>query len=218
MTTENEDKLEQAPSKIELTDEQYAALLERTASLEELENATRESRQKPSLDDLVHEGTQKKEEEEKQLPADLDELSNTQLVNVVLDVINSQAGEKLNKIEVAVETLRIAREIDKVEAKYNDFWMYEDAIRDISMNNESLGIEDAYQLAKLKNPQETTDGENKERKQTRTEKLLNLPPRTFGEKPSVAVASTTSLNRSETLKSAATKAWDEVVGKGKVSV
>ena len=218
MTTENEEKIEEAPGKIELTDEQYAALLERTASLEELENATKESRQKPSLDDLVHEGTQKQKEEEKQLPVDLDELSNTQLVNVVLDVINSQAGEKLNKMEVAVETLRIAREIDKAEVKYDDFWIYEDAIREISMNNESLSIEDAYQLAKLKNPQKTTDGENKERKQTRTEKLLNLPPRTFGEKPSVAVASTTSLDRGETLKSAATKAWEEVVGKGKVSV
>jgi hypothetical protein len=115
--------------------------------------------------------------------------------------------------------MRVLREIDKAESKYEDFWQYEDKIRDISIANPSLGIEDAYQLAKSKTPARIKEGDDKtERKVTRTEKLLNLPARTFGEKPTVAAGSTRDIVRGDNLKKAAERAWDDVVGKGKVTL
>lgn len=213
---------EQAPQNVQLPLETYNALLDRLAALEEAEAQPRKAKDRPStIDELAEEGRAPASQEPavRQPPKDLDELTNTQLAMYIVDEINRQASDRLNKVEVSVETLRIWREIDKAEAKHQDFWQYEDKVRELSVANPSLSIEEAYLLAKSKSPVKEKQGDNRQnREPTRTERLLNLPARAFGEKPNVAPSSTSETNAKHTLRSAAQRAWEEQVGKGKTSL
>lgn len=220
-TAKSEEKVVQY-NKVELDPETYAALLDRIAELEDV-SSTKESKSKGNrsiVDELADEGKEGSQIPQITPPDNLDEMSNTQLVNFIVDVLNKQAGPRLENMEVKYETLRVLREIDKAESKYDDFWRYENKIREISMANPALSIERAYHLAKAENPPPPkVEGEEtaKDRK-TRTEKLLNLPGRALGEKPSVAVSSTAEVSKNTTLKDASSRAWDEIVGKGKTSL
>jgi hypothetical protein len=115
-----------------------------------------------------------------------------------------------------VQTLKVLREIDKCETKYDDFWNYEKEVYKIASSNPTLTIEQAYKLAKG-DKEETKKGEDKkeEGRRTTTERLFNLPPRPIpGEKPSGAAASTRQ-GGIMSLKDAAQAAWEEVT-KGKL--
>lgn len=211
MEQKKEDEKEIKEEKVEsvtLTKEQYAALLDRVAELEDA--SLRKEKDIWSLNELTEEGKkapkQTKEEEE----PDWDNISGKELVQRITEAVN-QAGVKL---QTEIETLKVMREIDKCEAKYKDFWEHEEEMRKIAMENPSLSIEKAYQLAKI-----DKEGEKKEEgvAKTKTEKLLNLPPRSEGEKPGV-VPSSTKASEVKTLREAALKAWDETVGKGKTEI
>jgi len=220
-TKEGERTDQTSQSKVELDVETYNALLDRVAELEESSALPRRQSDEPSsVDELAEEAKSRgRQPAIVTPPRDIDEMSNTQLVQYVFEVIDQQAAPRLNKMEVAVETMRVLREIDKAEGKYKDFWRYGDVIKEVSTANPSLSIEDAYHLAKSRSPRSEEEGEKPQKKEpTRTEKLLNLPARTFGEKPGIATSSTREVNRSESLRSAAERAWEESVGKGKTSI
>jgi hypothetical protein len=222
-TSENlnpEQTPEQTPSealRVELTPEQYNALLDRITELE-AENATPRtrstSREALTLDELAEEARRPARREAPPPTEKIDEMSNTQLAQFIFDTINEQAGDRLQKIETTVETIKVMREIDQAAAKHEDFWQYEDRIREISTENPTLSIERAYKLAKSESPAPAKPKEG-ERQPSKTERLLNLPPRVFGEKPGAASAATKPSMKSETLTSAAERAWNEAVGEGK---
>lgn len=206
--------------KVTLTAEQYNALLDRTAELEAMAAKSRREEETVDLDTLVEEGKRGKgarETETSTTPVNLDEMTNTQLAQHIINIVNEQGGARLLKVETAIETLRVLREIDKGEREHEDFWKYEDKIREVAMANPTLSIEDAYQLAKSKTPAKK-EGEEKETT-TQTEKLLKLPKRVpSGEKPHVAPGSTKPGEKGKSLRESALQAWDEVVGKGKVQI
>jgi hypothetical protein len=210
--------------KVELEAETYEALLERLAELEDASTSTGtvQNIERSSLDDLADEGTRSTDEgtQQRALPPNLDDMSNTEVAHFIVEEINRQAAERLNKVEVSIETLRVLREIDKTASKYDDFWLYENEVKDSTMANPSMTIEDAYLLAKQKSPKQAPKGEgDNASKRTRTEKLLNLPSRAaLGEKPGVAASSTEDMRSGKTIKSAAERAWKETVGEGKTEV
>lgn len=212
---------EQPAQKVELDRETYSALLDRIAELEaESTRPRRKEEETSDIDTLAEEGRRRPQAREvKEEPTNLDEYTPSQLAQFIIDRVNDQGGQRLQKIEVAVETMRVLREIDKAEAKYPDFYNYEEKIRELAMETPSLSIEKAYKLAKLdeaeKKPKE---GEEEHRPATRTERLLKLPPRTFGEKPGAAVGATKESSQTNTLKEAATRAWNETVGEGKTNI
>jgi len=203
---------------VTLSEAQYAALLDRVAELEDTSTG-KEKKEIYDIDELAEEGKRREvrpAEEGKEV--DWESLSNKELVDRVVGAVNVAGMELVTK----VETLKVLREIDKGEAKHEDFWKYEKDIRRIATNNPTLSIEEAYQLAKVgkegDKKVEKKEGEKEEEvgaKTTRTEKLLNLPPR--GEKPGV-VSSSTKGSQIKTLREAADRAWDEAVGKGKESI
>jgi len=224
-TKDNQGELtdDQKPSTVELPAETYNALIERIGELEDQVTSVGvvQSTERSTLDELADEGRTTKTDMPREPFKNLDDMSNTEVAQYVVDEINRQAGEKLNKVEVSIETLRVLREIDKAESKYDDFWLYENLVKDYTMANPSMSIEDAYLLAKQKSPKQVKDEDgDKSEKKTKTEKLLNLPSRAaLGEKPGVAASSTEdSRPGKHTLKSAAEKAWEETVGKNKSEV
>ena len=223
---EGEKKQEEKPvQKVELDQETYSALLDRIAELEaeSTHPRRRQEEEVTDIDTLAQEGRRRQpaREEKEEEVGNLDELTNTQLAQLIINKVNEQGGQRLQKIEVAVETMRVMREIDKAEVKHEDFWQYEERIREIAMQNPTLSIERAYKMAKIEAEEEKPqkkEGEPENRPATRTEKLLKLPPRTFGEKPGAAVGSTKEADDVSTLRKAAEKAWDVNVGRDKTTI
>ena len=218
----DEEQVEQPEEKgkdaVTLSLEQYTALLDRVAELEDASLQGSKVKESYSLEELADEGRSKKTKKEVTLEeADWDNLSGKELVQLVVEAVN-QAGAGL---KADIETLRVLREVDKCEVKYSDFWKYEKDIRKVATENPSLSIEKAYHLAKLEKEGEKGERKKGEKEETvevtRTEKLLNLPPRFGGEKPGVVPSSTKS-SEVKTLREAALKAWDEAVGKGKAEI
>ena len=223
----DEEQVEQPEEKgkdaVTLSLEQYTALLDRVAELEDASLQGSKVKESYSLEELADEGRSKKTKSERSgkevtlEEADWDNLSGKELVQLVVEAVN-QAGVGL---KADIEALKVLREIDKCEVKYSDFWKYEEDIRKVAIENPSLSIEKAYHLAKLEKEGEKGEKKKGEREETvevtRTEKLLNLPPRFGGEKPGVVPSSTKS-SEVKTLRESALKAWDEAVGKGKAEI
>lgn len=194
-----------AEEKVELSAEQYNALMDR---LEELESSAKAP--KNQIDALAEEGRTRRKDEEVQAPVNLDELTNTQLAQFLVQA-NRQDNQRLVQ---EIETQKVLREIDKCEVKHEDFWDYKDEVHKTASENPTLTIEQAYQLAKGNNPKPEKSEDGKASR-TVTEKLLNLPSRkVLGEKPGVASSSTKVANKDMSTKEAAEMAWDEIT-KGK---
>lgn len=212
---ESEEKTEQQQQRIELDVEVYQSLLDRIAELEKLAGGKSEEGEE-DIDDierLAKEGKQPVYQPQQSVP-NLDEMSNTELAKFLLTQIDAVATPRLRDMETKVETLRVLREIDKCEAKYEDFWQYAKAVQEIGIANPSLSVEEAYHLAKSKTQ---VAKKSEERRPTITEKLLKLPPAPLGEKPGLSSSSTVETSP-KSLRNAAMKAWEEVVGKGKVQI
>ena len=212
---EDEKKEEkQFTTKIELTPEQYNAMLDDMAELEAL-RAAKPKKEKEEEDEeldvekLAREGKKTKAKEEEET-LDLDNMTNTQLANAILKEIDKRNNDRLNPLEVTVETLRMLREIDKAEGKHEDFWDYGEQVQKMCVTDPNLSVEDAYILAKSKAPVKKEKGE-KETVPTKTERLLKLPPRVHGEKPGVAAGTTINIDKGKTVKSAAEKAWEDTL-------
>lgn len=210
---------EEPQGKVELDQETYNALLDRLTELEAIAaKPTRRGEEITDLDTLVAEGKGDREKAKEKLEeVDVDQMSNKELVEFVVGLVNDQGVPRLQKMEVAVETLRVLREIDKAEKDHDDFWEHEAEIRRISIANPTLSIEEAYDLAKArKGKAKTSSKEGEKEVTTQTERLLKLPARKLvpGERPGVAVGSTKASAQKFTLKEAANKAWDEIKPQG----
>jgi hypothetical protein len=220
-TQQTQQQTQQQAAKVELNAEQYTALLDRLAELETLVAKATPARQEVTdIDQLAREAKVKPVEEEElpKAPEDLDQMSNKELADYILSQVN-QAGQQLM---TEVMTLKVLREIDKCESKYEDFWDYQEEVQRIATQNPSLNIEQAYKLAKVSKEEQakTKQKEKSEAKASEplTQKLLKLPPRpTPGEKSGVAPGSTKP-GEFKTVRDAALKAWEEVVGKGKTEI
>ncbi|MCL6441693.1 MAG: hypothetical protein K6T27_09410, partial [Thermoleophilum sp.] len=200
---------------VTLSAEQYAALLDRLAELEEvaLSKAKEAKKETYDVDELAKLGKAvQTREAPREEEVDLEQLSNKELVNYVLSLGQQTISQQLLALETKLETLRVQREIDKCEQKYKDFWDYEEDIKKIAVENPSLSIEQAYRLAKSLKEEK---GENLRAPEAkpRTQVLFNLPPRPpMGEKPGRVAPKSTQAAEIKTLKDAAAKAWEEVVG------
>ena len=222
--TDNEEQVTSSQG-IELDPETYNALLDRIAELEAI--SAQQPKQIPQsqpqvelseLDELVEEVRRANQGKSPDQQVDIDQMSNRQLAQFIIQQVNEQGGVRLQQLETTVETLKVIREIDKCEAKYNDFWQFEDRIKQLGVNNPTLSIEQAYKLAKAETPPaKKEEGEGQPVRPTRTERLLKLPSRLpHSEKPGPAAGSMRDSNPAKTLTDAAAKAWDEVVGRDKV--
>lgn len=191
---------------VTLTAEQYGAILDKLADMEE--KRSKPTHQVVSLEELAREGRRTLPQVEEQPKGGLDDMSNREreLVNFIVDEINRQATPLLQDLATKLETQRVLREIDKCEAKYDDFWDYRERILQIGSENPNLSVEAAYKLAK------SEKGEQPIKPKGDSKSILHhLPPRpTASEKagPARAVTSGTGV---KSLKEAAEKAWGEVV-------
>lgn len=215
---------EEQPKHVSLDLDTYNALLDRIAELETISSqktGKRSAGEEPiDLEQLAREGRQGKVEKvEKGERVDLNAFDNQQLVEHVLDKIDQLAGPRIQQIETAVETLRVMREIDKAESKYEDFWDFEEKIREISTKNPTLSIDQAYKLAKGDSTEKKEKKGEEKTVTTTTEKLLKLPPRVIpGEKPTGLAPGATKSGPAKTLRGSVEKAWDAVVGKDKTEL
>jgi hypothetical protein len=199
----------------------YNSLLDHIADLEELATGKRkgydEDDDEDHIERLAREGARRKAVGGGGGVDDVDinDMTNEQLTHYILSV----GSQPIQQLQVAVETLKYLREIDKAETKHEDFRLYEKDIQNIAIANPTLSIEEAYQLAKSQSPAKGDKG-GKDGKDgsTRTERLFNLPPRqTFGEKPSGIVAGATRGTEEKTIsiKDAANDSWNEMFPEGK---
>lgn len=205
---------------VTLPQETYSALLDQLAELEAAATGTPKS--SPSVDQLVEEALQssKKQQGPEVTPEAIQQMNNLQLAQFIVDTISEQGGARIAKLETAIESLKVLTEINQTEKKHEDFWQFEKDVRRIAMRNPTLSIEDAYRLAKAeKGEQPKGQGEEGPKPKSRTETILHLPPRVPGERPSGVTPSSTAVeSKGLSIREAALKAWDEVVGKDKTSI
>jgi len=198
--------------KVELTGEQYNAILD---SLDELQDLKTQLAQKtvnpPTVDSLADEGKVKPTETAKQV--DVNQLEGEALVSYLTQQIETNVAQPLL---VKIEEMRINMEIKELTAdgKNADFWDYKDDIYNIAARNPNLSIAEAYNLAK------TSRGVVKETQGSDKTKniITNLPNRRevpIAEKGGVP---SNSLNERvpETRQDAASDAWDELEKEGKI--
>lgn len=202
---------------VQLTAEQYEALLDRIDELETF----RESKSKPmSVDALAEEVKPQsvKRATQSLSPQDMDALTNTQLAQLIIDEVNVQVGQYANPIVRDIEELKLTLEIQKAEAKHPDFWDHKDAIHRLGRAQPHLTIEQAYLIASGQAKGKEAKPQT-ERSESRSKVITGLPPRPYsGEKPSTSVSTRLTDKDPETIKDAATLAWDKVVGKDKLNL
>jgi hypothetical protein len=196
--------------KVELSAEQYGALLDKLQELEEGKSSRGDA-------NSAAEGTRRRDAPADSKPTkSWDDMSNTELVQNLVNLVRPD----LVNLDTKIETIKAMNEIDKCEARHDDFWEYKEQIRDIAIKNPTLSIEQAYKLAKGDKVEAKRSNEAGDPVKDKKKGLLyTLPPRptSIGEKPGVAPGSTRT-SSTKSLKEATERAWDEVVGKGKDSV
>jgi len=214
------------PMKVELTAEQYNAILDRMEEQDKvIEKLTSSSKKEKSssvqdIDELAREGREKKKDEK--VEVDWDSMSNKELVGAVFQLMDEHVVKPLN---VELQTIKVMNEIDKVAAKHEDFYDIQDRVKEIAIENPTLSIEKAYKMAKLE-VEEETDAQQKSKDRDEADGTkessmkrgkgvhLLIPSRpTLGERPGIS-GGTTRQGPAKTTREAAERAWDTVVGKG----
>lgn len=203
-----------------LSREQYDALLERIEELESNTQRIARSGREGEVDELLDEvrkSIQAPPQRDRSLPdKDIDEMSNKELI----DLISETVREEGRNLKIELEALKIAREIDKVEFNHKeDFHLYEQRMYEIAQETPNISIERAFKLAKAElgdlKKLEGDEGTMKD-KRTRTERILNLPPRgSFGDRPGISRGAAQEPTKADTLKDAAEMAWEKVMGEKK---
>jgi hypothetical protein len=193
-----------------LKPEQYKGIIERLEEQEALIErlSSNKDRSEDEIDALAEEGRRTlNQNSTPQQRKDLEEMSNAEVVNVIFEQLKPFQQE----LHQSIETLRIQREIDKCESKFNDFHLYDKEIMKIAIDNPKLSIEKAYKLAKVEDPDRgKISDDGKLEKRTKSERILNLPkPGSFGEKPNASV-SVTELGGTLSVKDAARQAAIEL--------
>jgi len=191
--------------KIELTPEQYVALLDKIKALEE--NQKRGGKQY-DLDELVAEAKSAKADPSKKArppEKNLDDMTRLELAQYIVNVIGEHFTPVASDLQVQIQTIKLSQEIDRCASKHDDFWdLHEEIIR-IGSENPSLSIEKAYKLAKAERGETANDKSDKKEKT-----LLTLPPKpVLGEKPNTPSRKST-VPKVMTLEEAAERAWADV--------
>lgn len=211
--------------KVELTAEQYNAILDRMEEqdkvIEKLTNSSKKGKSESvqDIDELAREGREKREKE--QVEVDWDSMSNKELVATIFQLTEEHVVKPLN---IELQTLKVMNEIDKAAAKYDDFYELQDRIKGIAIENPTLSIEKAYKMAKLEAEEETgarrkskdREGNEEDEPSAKRGKGVHLliPSRpTLGERPGIS-GGTIRQGPARTTREAAERAWDAVVGKG----
>lgn len=203
-------------SLIQLTPDQYNAILDK---IEELEQAAiRKPGDKVDADYLVEEARRRPQQTTPQQTIDLENLTNAQLVEVIVNEVNKQVNQYAQPIVRDLEEVKLLMEIQKAESKYPDFWDYKDAIHQLGRTQPHLTIEQAYLIATGQNKgaksEKPTSGDR------RSAVITGLPPRPkySGEKPAGSISPTLTSKDPESIKDAASLAWDKVVGSDKKDI
>jgi len=191
---------------VKLTPNQYAALLDK---INELEESQKGKQKTYSLEELANEGKKDlKQQDTKPRPPDksLDDMSRLELAQYIVNVIGDHFTPVANDLQVQIQTIKVAQEIDRAAGKYEDFWdLHEDIIR-IGTENPSLSIDKAYKLAKAERGEKPVDKKSKEKT------LLTLPPKPLlGDRPNTPIRASTT-PKVMSLTDAAEKAWGDVGG------
>ncbi len=207
-----------------LTKEQYSAILDRMDELEQEASSKRSDKGskggRQTVDDLAREAKPRKESEEKVPPLDLEGMTNTELVQFIFRAAEEHIVQPMS---VQLQTIKVMGEIDKCFAKHDDFYDYQDRVREIAIENPTLSIEKAYKMARLEAKEEeeaeeageegSAKGESKGKTGAKPKKGVQLliPPRAvLGERPGTAGAAT-KVGQAKTVKQAAERAWDSVM-------
>jgi hypothetical protein len=202
LTNENKTDELEVENAVTLSPQQYAALLEK---IDELESKTK-GRPAYSLEELAEEGKSRPDAERKARPPDknLDDMNRLELAQYIVNVIGDHFTPIANDLQVQLQTIKVAQEIDRAALKYQDFWdLHEDILR-IGTENPSLSIEKAYKLAKAERGERPID------KKSKDQTLLTLPPKpVLGDKPSGPTRKSTA-PKVMSLSEAADRAWADV--------
>ena len=191
--------------KIELTPQQYAALLEKSEELDDLKKSGKHKTY--SLEELAEEGKGKKPDSTSTVrkpDKNLDDMNRLELAQYIVNVIGDHFAPIANDLQVQIQTIKVSQEIDRAASKYDDFWDLHEEILRIGTENPSLSIDKAYKLAKAER------GEKPSKKSDKDQTLLTLPPKPIlGEKPNAPSRSQTNA-KVMTLTEAAEKAWGDL--------
>lgn len=198
---------EQQEEMVQIEPAAYAALLDRLAELEE-----KTTTKVVPVSELIREA--KAGQEERTTPEvseeDLEKMSNTQLVQHILQIIDPVAVDLNTKIQ----TVKVMNELDKLEAMCEavdeDFWEVKDRVYEIATKNPTLSLKEAYKLAKP----DTQIKEKERKKKTELKqpgKIHALPPRPVltGDRPGVSTT-VTKKGDPESNKAAAEQAWADM--------
>ena len=159
-----------------------------------------------SADDLASEAHQQRQQRQESQDLDLEEMSKTELAQTILDLVNQEA---VNPILVAVEQLKIQREIDSLVSKpeNQDFFDYEQDVKKLMIDNPKLSVKQAYNLAKIENPKTQQATSPQEERQDLLKQAFNRQP--VGEKPGVTSNMTTRVQPA-TVRDAAERAVNDL--------
>jgi len=133
----------------------------------------------------------------------LDQLSNTQLVELIMENVNSKvAGPIMERLEY----LRVQAEIKEVKSAHPDFDEHKKEIFNIAIKNTNMSLEDAYFQVVGKQAKKAKDDPKEPEPKPKIGDNEDLRRKVVhGEKPHVASASVKP-GESKTLKEAATRA------------
>lgn len=205
----------QQGEQVQLTTEQYQAMLDHMAKLED---AVTKSSKIHSIDELAEEGKGKKVEQ--QGPdlneVDFDKLSPQQTMDLMMQALNANL---IQPLEMKMETMRVGMEIERCANKNEDFWQYADEVKKMAIENPTLSIDKAYKLAKAENPSKASSKGDEGKGLNKSGLLFTLPKvpqsrQPLGEKPN-AMGVISKEKTPETRRGAAEQAWEEIVEKGK---
>lgn len=174
-----------------------------------------------------------KEPEEPTLPddADLEGMSRkefaqhlTTLFGKKLDKALGNLGKTVESVDERARKSEIEREIERTAGKHNDFYEWADEMRTIHKQNPTMSVEDAYTLARAKNPQKAarldaalTKPTGKDPKKPEAGKEKGKEPGKAKDAPSYGGmapgGSTTAPSSNMTFSSAAEDAWEKTMAK-----
>lgn len=224
----NQEQQGQGGDVVTLRPDQWNAILDRMAELEEIAtNAAKgsggQNREPLTVDDLADQ-LQNRGQGNKQIdPRQLEQLSNAQLMGLIMQQVEQNIGQplliKLEEMRVRDEVKELRKELKELEVP-DDIDSMKEVIFKVAARNPNLSIKEAYILAKggrmptkgEKNNEDTDGGDNTQKGKGT---LFNLPPRAniVGEKPTHSSGSMGGISP-QTRMEAASKAFDELEKKG----
>lgn len=151
---------------------------------------------------------------------DLESMSNTELANKMLEVIEDRVGQfsksieqKIDQFDSKVGTVSAQSQVNETRGKYQDFDHYKDEMVQLARENPGLSVERLYRLAKAENPQKVEEVDKKlaaENPPPEKDEGEDKPKRFGGMIPTGGFIPVSENTRMKP-KDAADKAWEDVI-------